>query len=112
MASIVEQLTLQADRHPQKVLYGFLDIDGALTQSYTYAQFAQRVEDIALHLQRVAPSPAGSRVLLVYPPGVEMIAAFFACVRLGWIPVPVSVGCAFAASFGFRVRWSWRRWTT
>ena len=31
----------------------------------------------------------GERVLLAYPPGVEMICAFFACVRLGLIPVPV-----------------------
>ena len=28
-------------------------------------------------------------MLLAYPPGVEMICAFFACVRLGLIPVPV-----------------------
>jgi len=89
LASVVEQLSLQAERHPDKLLYGFLDINGALTESYSYAQFVQRVEDIALHLQKVAPSPAGTRVLLVYPPGVEIIAAFFACARLGLIPVPV-----------------------
>ena len=89
LASIVEQLTVRTEQHPNKLLYGFLDINGALIQSYTYAQFVQRVADIALHLQRAAPSPAGTRVLLVYPPGLEMIAAFFACARLGLIPVPV-----------------------
>jgi thioester reductase-like protein len=32
---------------------------------------------------------AGDRVLLAYPPGLEMICAFFGCVRAGLIPVPV-----------------------
>ena len=31
----------------------------------------------------------GDRVLLAYPPGLEMICAFFACARIGLIPVPV-----------------------
>ena len=31
----------------------------------------------------------GDRALLVYPPGLEVIVAFFACARLGAIPVPV-----------------------
>jgi thioester reductase-like protein len=30
-----------------------------------------------------------SRLLLAYPPGLEMICAFFGCVRAGLIPVPV-----------------------
>src|SRR5207342_2277096 len=29
------------------------------------------------------------RVLLAYPPGLEMICAFFACAHAGLIPVPV-----------------------
>ena len=32
---------------------------------------------------------AGDRLLLAYPPGLEMICAFFGCVRAGLIPVPV-----------------------
>ncbi len=31
----------------------------------------------------------GDRVLLVYPPGLEVIVAFYACVHVGVIPVPV-----------------------
>jgi len=31
----------------------------------------------------------GDRALLVYPPGLELIVAFFACARIGVIPVPV-----------------------
>ena len=89
MASIVEQFQLQVEAKPKKLLYAFLDIKGRVTESFTYAQFYQRTTDIALHLQQVAPSPPGGRVLLAYPPGIELIAALFACFRLGWLPVPV-----------------------
>ncbi len=88
MASLLEPLRAWADRQPEKVMYAFLDIDGHVTESYTYAQFYQRTGAIAAHIRRVSRLEAGARVLLVYPPGVEMICAFFACVRLGLIPVP------------------------
>ena len=32
----------------------------------------------------------GDRALLVYPPGLEFITAFFACVKSGVVPVPVA----------------------
>lgn len=87
--SILAPLHECAGRHPDKLLFAFLDIDGRTTESYSYAQFLQRTADIASHIRRTFPMPPGERVLLAYPPGVEMVAAFFACVRLGLIPVPV-----------------------
>jgi thioester reductase-like protein len=77
------------DRNPDQFLYAFLDIDGRITESYTYGQFRSRTADIASYLRRSTALKPGDRVLLAYPPGVEMICAFFACVRLGVIPVPV-----------------------
>jgi len=89
MASILEPLRAAAASHPDKLLYAFLDGDGRVTESYTYGAFLQRTTAIASYIQRTVPMPVGSRVLLVYPPGLEMICGFFACVRLGLIPVPV-----------------------
>jgi thioester reductase-like protein len=89
MASILAPLHQSAERHPDTLLYAFLDIQGRITESYTYAQFLQRTTEIASHIRRTFPMDPGERVLLAYPPGVEMICAFFACVRLGLIPVPV-----------------------
>jgi thioester reductase-like protein len=89
MRSIIGPFRDWVERAPDKLLYAFLDVDGRVTESYTYAQFLQRTADIALHIQRTHPMDPGERVLLAYPPGVEMICAFFACVRLGLIPVPV-----------------------
>ncbi|MCH2583298.1 MAG: fatty acyl-AMP ligase, partial [Planctomycetes bacterium] len=70
------------------MLYAFLDRHGNTVESYTYAEFLRRTTDIAAHIQSAARLEPGERVLLLYPPGLEMICAFFACVRLGLIPVP------------------------
>jgi acyl-CoA synthetase (AMP-forming)/AMP-acid ligase II len=97
-SSILSPLLRRTEQHPDKLLYAFLDREGCVTDSYTYSQFVQRTADIAAHLQRVCPMAPGDRVLLAYPPGLEMICAFFACVRLGLLPVPVYP----ATSHGFR----------
>jgi thioester reductase-like protein len=89
MPSILTPLYEWTERSPDKLLFAFLDGEGRTTESYSYAQFLQRTTDIAWHIQRTFPINPGERVLLAYPPGVEMICAFFACVRLGLIPVPV-----------------------
>jgi thioester reductase-like protein len=88
-SSILAPFHEWVDRNPHQLLHAFLDVDGHVTESYTYAQFLQRTADVAVHIGRESPMAQGERVLLVYPPGVEMICAFLACVRLGLIPVPV-----------------------
>jgi acyl-CoA synthetase (AMP-forming)/AMP-acid ligase II len=88
-ASISHNLDRLADRHPDKLLYSFLDVNGDPTESYTYASFRQRTQAVAEHLRKEGRFAAGDRLLLAYPPGLEMICAFFGCVRAGLIPVPV-----------------------
>ena len=76
-------------KHPQQPLYVFLDIHGSVKASYTYEQFDERSKALACSLIRKENLNAGDRVLLAYPPGLEMMVAFFACARAGIIPVPV-----------------------
>jgi thioester reductase-like protein len=87
--SILGQLQLLANEHPDKLLYSFLDVDGDPLESYTYASFLLRAEAIAEHLLSGGGFAPGDRLLLAYPPGLEMLCAFFGCVRAGLIPVPV-----------------------
>ncbi|MEO1267844.1 MAG: AMP-binding protein [Myxococcota bacterium] len=89
MPSILTRLWQRCEEHPDRLLYAFLNIDGHITASYTFAQFARRTAAIAAHLHTACPLEPGARVLLAYPPGLEMVCALFACVRLGLIPVPV-----------------------
>src|ERR1700678_4091584 len=89
MASILGHLDKLADEHPDKLLYSYLDVNGYPIESYTYASFLLRAQAIAGHLRKEGRFEAGDRLLLAYPPGLEMICAFFGCVRAGLIPVPV-----------------------
>src|SRR6202522_3893237 len=89
MASILGHLDRLADKHPDKLLYSYLDVNGDPIESYTYASFLHRAQAIAGHLRNEGRFASGDRLLLAYPPGLEMICAFFGCVRAGLIPVPV-----------------------
>ena len=89
MASILDHLDRLADEHPHKLLYSYVDLNGNPIEGYSYASFLHRTRAIAGHLRRDGRFAAEDRVLLAYPPGLEMICAFFGCVRAGLIPVPV-----------------------
>src|SRR6202007_2657403 len=88
-ASILGHLDRLADEHPDKLLYSYLDVNGDSIEGYTYASFMHRTEAIAGYLWKEGRFAPEDRLLLAYPPGLEMIAAFFGCVRAGVIPVPV-----------------------
>lgn len=89
MASILDQLDRLGEEHPHKLLYSYLDLNGNPLECYSYASFIHRTRAIADHLLNHGRFSAGDRLLLAYPPGLEMICAFFGCVRAGLIPVPV-----------------------
>src|SRR5580692_12537471 len=88
-ASILDNLDRLADEHPNKLLYSYLDLNGNPIETHTYASFLRRAQAIAGHLLKRGCFAAGDRLLLAYPPGLEMICAFFGCARAGLIPVPV-----------------------
>ncbi len=89
MLSVLNKLQDITSKNPDKLLYSFLDLNGNELEKYTYASFMERVDIIASHLAEYPSLKGNARVLLAYPPGLEMICAFFACARLGLIPVPV-----------------------
>jgi thioester reductase-like protein len=89
MASILDQLDTLGDEHPHKLLYSYLDVNGSTIEQYSYGSFLHRTNAIAAHLRKNHHFAAEDRLLLAYPPGLEMICAFFGCVRAGLIPVPV-----------------------
>ena len=89
MASILDQLDRLGDEHPHKLLYSYIDLNGNPIECYSYASFINRTKSIASHLMKDGHFAPEDRLLLAYPPGLEMICAFFGCVRAGLIPVPV-----------------------
>ena len=89
MDSIIGALEEGAGAHPDRCLYSFLDIDGNERDTYTYLAFRERTRHLAFDLRTRKGLCRGDRVLLVYPPGLELIVAFVACARIGVIPIPV-----------------------
>ena len=88
-ASILDKLDSLGEQHPHRLLYSYIDVNGNQIEGYSYESFLHRTKVIAGHLRTEHGFHAHDRLLLAYPPGLEMICAFFGCVRAGLIPVPV-----------------------
>ena len=84
--TLVELLRLRAQNQPDKQAYTFLKDGETEEASLTYAQLEQRVRVIAAKLQSL--SAIGERALLLYPPGLDYIAAFLGCLCAGVVAVP------------------------
>lgn len=84
--SIVELLQHRVQIHSDKIAYHFLEDDGRPARSLTYQQLQQKAQAIAAHLQTM--TQPGDRALLLYPPGLDYIAAFFGCLYAGVVAVP------------------------
>ncbi|MBW4478454.1 MAG: amino acid adenylation domain-containing protein [Tolypothrix brevis GSE-NOS-MK-07-07A] len=85
--SLVELLHWRAVLKPEQKAYSFL-LDGEVEASYlTYGELHRQARSIAALLQSYGVK-SGERGLLLYPPGLEFIAAFFGCLYAGVIAVP------------------------
>ncbi|HEX7771967.1 MAG TPA: AMP-binding protein, partial [Pyrinomonadaceae bacterium] len=84
--SIVELLQAHASDEPDRVAYTFLTEGDAESPQLTFSQLDTRAKAIGAELQR-ANFPGG-RALLLFPPGLEFITAFLACLYAGIIAVP------------------------
>jgi acyl-CoA synthetase (AMP-forming)/AMP-acid ligase II len=85
--TLVELLRHRALRQPEQRAFAFQE-DGERESSHlTYSELDQRARSIATVLQDL--NAAGERVLLLYPPGLEYVAAFFGCLYAGAIAVPI-----------------------
>jgi thioester reductase-like protein len=87
--TILDHLDHWAAVQPEKCFSAFLDRHGKPRETYTYQSFAARTRFLAEYMHDETALTRGDRVALVYSPGLEMIAAFVACARIGVIPVPV-----------------------
>ncbi|MDB9510453.1 amino acid adenylation domain-containing protein [Kamptonema animale CS-326] len=84
--SLVELLQKRALHQPEQK-YTFLPEGESVEVSLTYQELDRRSRAIAAHLQ--ALNLSGERALLLYPPGVEYLTAFFGCLYANVIAVPL-----------------------
>ena len=90
METLIDYLQMWEARRPDQTLFRFVDAEGRELERYTYRSFSERTRELAAHLFADAGLRPGDRALLIYPPSLEMVAAFFACARIGVIAVPAS----------------------
>ncbi|WGV24576.1 type I polyketide synthase [Halotia branconii] len=85
-STLVDLLRYRAQNQPTQTAYTFL-VDGETESvTLTYQELDQKARAIATQLrQRGVPN---SRALLLYPPGIEFIPAFFGCLYAGFVAVP------------------------
>ena len=85
-ATLVELLRLRAESSPDRVVYRFLPGDSKPEQGITYAELDRRARSLAVRIRQVARR--GSRALLLVPPGLDYVAAYFGCLYAGVVAVP------------------------
>ncbi|HEY9858613.1 MAG TPA: fatty acyl-AMP ligase, partial [Candidatus Obscuribacterales bacterium] len=85
-ATMVELLRERAFQQTNQRAFTFL-ADGETESDWlTYAEFDRRSRAIAAQLQ--ALNLQGERALLLYPPGLDYLTAFFGCLYAGVVAVP------------------------
>ena len=85
--TLVDVLCRRAATQPDKVAFRFLADGETETDTITYARLHSHARSIAVALaHRCQP---GDRALLLYPPGLDFIAAFLGCLYAGVVAIPL-----------------------
>ncbi len=91
--SLLDVLTWRAEHQPDHLAYSFLRDGITSDTALTYKDLDVRARSIAAFLlTKFAP---GDCLLLVYPPGLEFVQAFWAALYAGLVAVPVPPPEAF-----------------
>src|ERR1700754_1395744 len=95
-ASLADAIARNARDEPDRTALVFLE-DGEREKSrWTYAELDRRAHGVARGL--ISAGAAGRPVLLIFPSGLDFVAAFCGCLYAGAIAVPVPLPTGGAAS--------------
>src|SRR6266540_103521 len=84
--TLVHRLRLRADQHPDKLAYRFIQDNDSEIVTITYEELDRQARAIGAWLESFGAS--GERALLLYPAGLDYIAAFMGCLYAGVTAVP------------------------
>lgn len=85
--TLTELLDQRASQHPNRVALRFLEkgeLDGG---ALTYAELVTKARRVAAGIQ--SRFPRGARGLIMCPPGLNYVVAFFGCLYAGAVAVPI-----------------------
>eukprot|EP00121_Abeoforma_whisleri_P012141 Awhi_evm1s11206 len=86
---ILDLLEKFKNEDPDKPMYCWLDEGANITNSYTRLEFWNASRALAYVLRSKFKIESGDRVMVVFPPGLDFLVAFFACLNIGAIIVSV-----------------------
>lgn len=89
--NLVDILRYRSQHQSDRKAFIFLQDGETPTNSLSYQELDQKARAIAAQLQKLAAGRSSanpSSVLLLYPPGLEFIAAFFGCLYAGMVAIP------------------------
>jgi acyl-CoA synthetase (AMP-forming)/AMP-acid ligase II len=89
LVSLVDLLDRRAAENPDAVAFGFVPERNGPHLQLAYAELHRRSRVVAGRLGQRATK--GDRALLMFPPGLDFIVAFFGCLFAGMIAVPLMV---------------------
>ena len=85
-ATLVQMLGQRATTQAQDPAFAFLGDGETEENRWTYSQLDRKARALAVRLMDMGLT--GERALLLYPPGLDFIAAFFGCLYAGVIAAP------------------------
>jgi acyl-CoA synthetase (AMP-forming)/AMP-acid ligase II len=86
ISTLVELLEHRAERQPDDDVFRFDSGAGSEDGTLTFAKLRERACAIAAGLAAV--TAPGDRVVLLVPPGLDYVAAYFGCLYSGAVAVP------------------------
>ncbi len=86
VTTLVDAFEGHCSRHPEKVLYYYLEDGIQPSTQITYLEMRLKARALAARLQKGFEK--GDRVLLLFPPGIEFITSLFGCFYAGLVGIP------------------------
>jgi acyl-CoA synthetase (AMP-forming)/AMP-acid ligase II/acyl carrier protein len=83
--SLGDLLRYRANTRGAQPAITFVD-DAGIETTMRYGELLAAAQRVANLLTKAGP--AGSRALLLYPPGIDFLIGFFGCSLSGWVPTP------------------------
>lgn len=87
MVFLIDILRSRAIQTPDHILYTMFNGKGVEIDSVTCHTLFKKAERIGVLLLEKGHLNVGDHVALIFPPGVELITAFYGCLTVGLVPV-------------------------
>jgi len=85
-STLAEMLALRAAADPDRRAFVYVEDASGIELTATFGELDRRARAIAATLEK--SGARGQRVLLLYPTGIDYVAAFFGCLYAGAVAVP------------------------